>query len=228
MSDAKRLQSVLEKLASGQATDGLDTSDEQTTVISLLRAVDEVILPREITLRTDDGELNLLVAKRSILSISGDITADLGEASADELGALGQSILAKLVNKTVSLDVRRPIAPVDPSEVGATTEVLAGAWVSLMSDVGIETDKVFPELVGTSLAHLAWRDGDIVDSKGPHESLPSDDFDPSILRNLSSSSSAGFVAGPANQNASIVYKQIGDEEILAVVADQNVDAWLNQ
>ena len=77
MAERDRLNAVLKKLAAGAPMASVSTEGTQHRLTDMLRAIDEIVLPRELEFSAGGKALTLSVAKRQVYAASGLVDADL-------------------------------------------------------------------------------------------------------------------------------------------------------
>ncbi len=145
MSDDQRLRENLSKLRALETCLGqhrISGPDVRSLMGSILREIDETILPRKVEfINNAGGALQFDVAGRRLLRVSGgtsdegvDLKGELiGNALSDIDSPLVSALFSKLtelLSKTEALTVisEKTEGETDPSEIGCSAESLARAW----------------------------------------------------------------------------------------------------
>ena len=102
MAERDRLNAVLKKLAAGAPMASVSTEGTQSLLTDILRAIDEIVLPRELEFSAGGKALTLSVAKRQVYAASGLVNADLSEADVEELQSPHEKIAVTARQMTVS------------------------------------------------------------------------------------------------------------------------------
>ncbi len=161
MSDDLRLRENLAKLSTLETSLGQNRifgPDVPSLLASMLREIDETILPRKISFLNDTGRvLQFEVAGRRLLRVSGEIPEGggvsgaglLGQVLSDAEGPLMSALFDQLgdfLSETGSLlaTAQKTTEASDPSEVGCSAESIAQAWGLDLYDV---RDRDFSEVV---------------------------------------------------------------------------------
>lgn len=207
MSDRDRLNSILQRLAKPAIGTAIESSSVQELMISLLRTIDETLLPRNIAVQAEGQSLVFHVAQRSLLNISGAIEANLAEAGEDVLATIGAEISQILAGKPLSVSIERPDTAPDPSAVGASVAALAAAW----SDIQ-EAETGLKSLLEKCDSFKLWSNGSQIESGGDADRISAEDLQ--YFRDLN-----GNFAAIRTENASqtIFYARDGEEEVIALL-----------
>ncbi len=142
LSDFNRLEQVLGKLRRRERTPGegrkLQGSDAGARLAALMAEIDETILPRRLTLTSDEGALHLAVANRRLEALlppapnldgaedlAGQALQDVDDPAVKALHGVVEQFLA--VHGGIGLSARR-LDVSFASDIGVPANVLARAW----------------------------------------------------------------------------------------------------
>ncbi len=154
MSDQDRLNAVLGKLGGPYDGPVADSSSVVSTLTSLLKAVDETVLARNLNVTAGKVSVVLHASKRRLLGVSGAVEADFGDGGGDGLTKLGEDLADIFLGKEFSIKVTRPDEAPDLSAIGVGIQELALAW----ADAGGSPHDI-GQLCENALSAVQWNDG---------------------------------------------------------------------
>lgn len=227
MSEHDRLQDKLAKLGRDEGLARPDARTRGAFLSGVLVAIDETVLPRDLTLTGCGKSVTLRVSKRRLLAVAGAVTAVLEDPDTKSLGALGDKIFTVFSGCVdITLQQKRPASQPDTSELGASVAALAEAWdIDLYAKA--PSIEAFLASVVDPAAHVVWRGGDEIGHSGDAEvvkrirSLVAGRGD--ALRSLAGDGPRGFALARAHEgDRAMLFLWDGQAEAALAVPRDNL------